>query len=104
MKSAARLPFRDSTKSGVASWVIRPTSSGRETTSGRYHSPLTTHHSPLTTHHSPLTTHHSLLYNAFMSSVRRCPSCGSTFAADYDDSFCPCGSELVVQEAEPTSA
>ena len=31
---------------------------------------------------------------------RECPACDRTFSADYDDEFCPCGTEL--QERTPT--
>src|SRR5262249_56680816 len=38
-------------------------------------------------------------------STRACPACGKTYAADYADTFCVCGGELVVSApAEPGTA
>src|SRR5262245_31290859 len=32
-------------------------------------------------------------------STRRCPDCGKTYGADYADTFCVCGVELVVSKS-----
>jgi FHA domain len=37
-------------------------------------------------------------------STRACPACGKTYAADYRDTFCVCGVELLVKAAEAAAA